>query len=253
MKKMVLFVLVIVVFGCSDYDDPQVLIDKAISVSGVNNLNRAAVSFTFRGKRYNAKFNDGLFQYSRQFEDSSRQYKDVITNDGFYRTVNGEKSHIPDSMAMKYYNSVNSVIYFALLPKGLNDDAVIKEYLGETKIAANSYHKVKITFTEEGGGEDFQDEFIYWINQNNYKIDFLAYKFFTDGGGMRFREAYNERYIEGVRIVDYINYKPQAGVLLENIDKAFVEGDLKEVSRIELKNVTVNHEYMNSKLLNFIE
>ena len=163
-----------------------------------------------------------------------------LTNDGFTREIDGREVDVPDSMAIKYSNSINSVIYFALLPYGLNDPAVNKRYLGDKNIKGKDYHKIQITFDQEGGGEDFEDIFVYWINVENYTIDYLAYKYSTDGGGMRFREALNERYIEGVRFADYINYKAPKSGLPADSDDIFLNGKLKELSRIELEDIKVN-------------
>ena len=38
-----------------------------------------------------------------------------------------------------------------------------------------------MTFKENGGGKDYQDEFRYWININNGQIDYLAYNYLTEG------------------------------------------------------------------------
>lgn len=92
-------------------------------------------------------------------------------------------------MALKYYNSVNSVHYFAYLPQGLNDKAVQKELLGEVVLKGEPYYKVRVTFAQEGGGNDYEDVFIYWFHKQKFTMDYLAYEFHVDGGGMRFREA----------------------------------------------------------------
>ena len=165
---------------------------------------------------------------------------DEITNEGFTRTINGIAKEVADTMAVKYANSINSVHYFALLPYRLNDPAVIKKFLGEDVINKVGYYKISITFQQEGGGQDHEDEFIYWINKQNYFIDYLAYSYLTEGGGMRFREAYNTRTINGLRIVDYINYKPLQAVSLESMGTSYEQGMLKEVSKIDLENVSIN-------------
>jgi hypothetical protein len=64
---------------------------------------------------------------------------------------------LPEEKETAYANSLNSVIYFALLPHGINDDAVNKEYLAETTIKDQPYHKIKITFDPEGGGSDYEE------------------------------------------------------------------------------------------------
>ena len=79
------------------------------------------------------------------------------------------------------------------LPFGLNDPAVIKEYLGQKVINQQLYEKVKVTFLQENGGKDFEDVFVYWIHAESKTVDFLAYSYLTDGGGVRFRQAINRR------------------------------------------------------------
>ena len=62
---------------------------------------------------------------------------------------------------------------------------------------------------------------------------------------MRFREAYNERFIEGIRFVDYSNYKPMEEVSIYEIDKLYVDNRLELLSRIELQNIQVNVDNCN--------
>ena len=243
MKKLFLFAIGLILLSCSqETEDANLIVNKTIELAGGNNYNKVEIEFTFRGKEYGAKIEDGKYEYVRLFKDSSNLYRDVLTNDGFFREINGEKTDVADSMAVKYSNSVNSVIYFAFLPKGLNDAAVNKEYLGTKEIKGKEYHKIKVTFDQNGGGKDFEDQFIYWINKSDHKVDYLAYQYYTDGGGFRFREAYNERTVEGIRFVDYINYKPKPDVQieLEKLDEAFTSGQLEELSKIELENIKVN-------------
>jgi hypothetical protein len=68
----------------------------------------------------------------------------------------------------------------------------------------------------------------------------LAYDFYVNDGGVRFRVAYNERYIKGIRFVDYENYKPMDDVTtIDNIDAKYESGDLELLSKIELENISV--------------
>ena len=219
----------------------QDIVDKTIEVSGGEKYLNAVIDFDFRDKHYRSVREDGKFQYERQFQDSIGIIKDVLNNDGFQRYVNDALAEIPDSMAVKYTSSVNSVHYFALLPYGLNDAAVNKSSLGEVSIKDKSYHKIKVTFSQEGGGEDYEDVFIYWINTETFKVDYLAYSYIEDDGvGIRFREAYNERIVNSIRFVDYNNYKSEDATMdLLDLDKAFESGNLKLLSKIELKNIVV--------------
>lgn len=237
--KYLLALLILSACG-SAKEDPQQIIEKSMAASGSNLLNNAKVEFEFREREYGLQQNGGYFEMVRLWKDDSLGIiRDVVTNDGFQREINGGKVAVADSMASKYMNSINSVLYFALLPYRLNDDAVNKEYLGEEIIKGKPYFKIKVYFDEEGGGKDHDDEFIYWINKKTYFIDFLAYSYLTDGGGMRFREGYNERIVNGVRIVDNINYKPTSDIALENIGEAFNNDELEELSRIILEEPLV--------------
>lgn len=219
----------------------QDIVDKTIEVSGGEKYLNAEIDFDFRDKHYRSVREGGKFQYERQFQDSIGIIKDVLNNDGFQRFVNDTLTKIPDSMAVKYTSSVNSVHYFALLPYGLNDAAVNKSSLGEVSIKDKLYHKIKVTFSQEGGGEDYEDVFIYWIEAETFKADYIAYSYIEDDGvGIRFREAYNERFINGLRFVDYNNYKSEDITMdLLGLDKAFESGSLKLLSKIELENIEV--------------
>lgn len=110
------------------------------------------------------------------------------------------------------------------------------------------YHKIKITFDPEGGGSDFEDEFLYWIHQTNHTVDYLAYSFHVEEGGLRFREAYNVRDIKGILFSDYNNYEPASDALtLGELDAAFENSGLKKLSEINLENITLKTETFKSK------
>lgn len=239
-KLLVLFLITLVAASCSDKnDDAQYVIDQARMAAGNDKLDMAQVEFEFRDREYGVKRLNGEYEMVRIFKDSLDVIRDQVTNDGFQREINGTVTEVADSMAFKYTNSINSVIYFALLPYNLNDAAVIKSHLGTETLKGKEYYKIKVSFQQEGGGKDFEDEFIYWIDKETYFIDYLAYSYLTDGGGMRFREAYNPRIVNGIRVLDYINYKPSSDINLEDIGKAFEEGKVEELSRIDLVNFNV--------------
>jgi len=57
---------------------------------------------------------------------------------------------------------------------------------------------------------------------------------------MRFRAAYNERTVNGIRFVDYKNYKPNiTDVTLYDLDTLYESEELELLSKIELENVRV--------------
>ena len=219
----------------------QRIIDQAIAAHGGEALSSTHISFNFRKKHYEVQLNQGQFTYESTGEDSTgARVHDVLTNDSFTRTVNGQPVGLTEEDQQRYGNSLNSVVYFVLLPYPLNDPAVNKEYVGETTLAGEPYHKIRVTFGQEGGGTDFDDEYIYWIHRDRHTMDYLAYSFEVNGGGTRFREAYNAREIEGIRFADYINYESTvADFALKDYDQRFEAGKVKELSRIETEHVTV--------------
>lgn len=245
MKKYFLF-LVVLLMACENQSPPgnkaQQVVDKAIANAGGDKFNNAIIDFDFREHHYRSDRNGGIYQYTRIKQDSAGRVQDILNNDGFQRIVNNAEVEVPDKMAARYSSSINSVIYFALLPYGLNDEAVKKEYLGEVNLEGKDYHKIRVTFAEEGGGEDFEDVYVYWISKDDYEIDYLAYDFHVDGGGQRFRKAVNPRIVNGIRFVDYINYKPEVeGLPVEKTDSLFLNNSLKQLSEINLKNIEVQY------------
>ena len=235
-----------VLLSCNEKEtkslDADEIINKTIEVSGVKKLNTSILTFDFRNKSYVAARFNGNYEFQRRYSDSVNDIRDFLNNKGFERYLNDSVVSVPDSMATKYASSINSVHYFAVLPHGLDGKAVNKAYLNDVEIKGKRYHKIKVTFDKNGGGEDYDDEFIYWIDNKTNKIDYLAYSYNEDDGkGLRFREAYNERYIKDVRFVDYNNYEPKRkDATLENLDELFEENQLKLLSKIELKNIKIN-------------
>ncbi|WOK06905.1 DUF6503 family protein [Imperialibacter roseus] len=213
----------------------QEIVDKAIAKHGGAAYESAAVGFDFREKHYTVQRFPDRYVYTRSWQDSIGYVEDVLVNSTrLTRTVDGDTVELTDEWAFKYANSVNSVFYFALLPYGLNDAAVIKKYLGEVTIKGKPYHKVQITFQQEGGGKDFEDVFIYWFDKDTYQLDYLAYYYNTDETGIRFREAYNRQTVDGILFQDYVNYEPiDSTITVHQTDEQLEKGLLKELSRIE--------------------
>ena len=248
MKSILLPLLFItVLISCKQNTAPEIeepnanhIVNEAIKVTGGDAITSSTLQFKFRDKRYKAVRDGGAFTLNRSFTDSIGEVRDVLSNSGFARFVNNEEIKVVDSIAKIYSNAVNSVHYFSILPVGLNDGAVYKTYLDTVSIKGKLYYKIKVTFSEENGGEDFDDVFVYWFSTEDYKLDYLAYQYHVNGGGIRFREAFNERYINGARIVDYNNYKPETiATDIETIDDLFRAGKLQLLSKIELENVSL--------------
>ncbi|GCC51535.1 hypothetical protein SanaruYs_17600 [Chryseotalea sanaruensis] len=242
-KKYWLVLIIPILFNaCSTAPTAQEIVDSAILAHGGKTFDKFQVDFDFRDKHYTAIRKGGEFTYIRAFTDSTGTYRDVLNNTGFTRHRNDTLQSLTDEKRKAFTNSVNSVIYFALLPFGLNDPAVVKELVGEEEVKGKRYFVIKVSFKQEGGGADFEDEFLYWIKSENYTVDYLAYSYHTNGGGIRFREAVNPQNVGGILWQDYINYKPadEKGTSLLQLMPMFKEGKLVELSSIELKNMQVS-------------
>jgi hypothetical protein len=253
MKYVVITLFAFLIVSCKNETEVKSLsadeiVNKSIEISGGERFDRSAIDFEFRRKLYSATREKGKFKLSRvSIEKDSIFIIDNLSNEGYRRqtgvSIGGLKTLVvEDSMAVKYTASVNSVHYFSTLPYGLNDKAVNKTLLGEEQINNRTYYKIKVTFNQEGGGEDYEDVFVYWVDKELFKLQYLAYSYNEDDGvGMRFREAYNERYVNGIRFVDYNNYKSEdTKTKLTDLGNAFENKQLKLLSKIELENVNVD-------------
>ncbi|WP_296637215.1 DUF6503 family protein [Polaribacter sp.] len=219
----------------------QEIIDKSIYASGAHKVTISEISFRFRDKKYKAIRKNGLFKLFRTFKKDSFFIDEFISNTSYQRFINKKPTKVVDSMITNYSNSINSVHYFSVLPFGLNDKAVRKKLLPSNTVNGVPYYKIEITFDENGGGEDFNDIFIYWVNQETFLIDYLAYAYETNGGGKRFRTLKEQCFVKGIRFVDYYNYKPiTKKTELINLDTSFENSKLEKVSEIILEDIEVD-------------
>lgn len=242
-----LFLIQSVMISCGD-DRAQRIVDEAIETHGGSAFKSFFLEFDFRDRHYTVARDGGIFRYTREFTDSTGTIKDVLSNDGFVRYRNGAPVNLPEERKQAFKRSVNAVIYFALLPFGLNDKTVNKEWLGETVIRGEPYDLVRVTFDADGGGEDHQDIFLYWFHGEKRTMDYFAYSYTTDGGGLRFREAINPRRKNGILLQDYINYRPEdESIPLDSLQNMFKSGRLRKVSEIIMENAVVR-EYRESDL-----
>ena len=243
MKKILVPLILLLTFACKEKSKPltaQEIVDKSIAESGGKLYEDHSTSFDFRDRTYVSENKQGKKVLKRIFQVDSVTITDVKTGNEFQRFMNDSLVAVSDSIAGRYANSVNSVHYFARLPYGLNDAAVNKKLLGNEIIKGKEYYKIKVTFDQSGGGDDYDDVYVYWFDVETFKPDYLAYSFHVNGGGQRFRKAYNERYVGGIRFVDYENYKPEdedADIL--QIGQLFDTGELELLSKIELTNIKV--------------
>ena len=234
------FLLLLV--ACKDINDKKVeeIINKSIEVSGFN-TNEIDITFDFRAYHYEFFRKDYNFTYARTTIKDDKKIRDELSSTkGLKRFIDSVPESLTDSLAVVYSNSLNSVMYFFQLPKPLLDGAVHSELLDEIKIEEATYWTIKVYFSEEGGGEDYQDEYRYWINQDTYEIDYLAYNYITEGGGIRFRKAINKKRVKGILFQDYQNFSPSNKFEpLDSLPQIYEDGLLSQISLIENKNIIV--------------
>lgn len=239
MKKLLLFLIfVLSLAACKDKaDKAHEIVEKSIEVHGGKKYENFTAEFDFRKFHLKLMHENGRFQYERISKDSARNdIWDIINNDGFMRLINGNQVQLSEKDVTKYTNAVNSVAYFVLLPYKLQDKAVNLEYIGETILENKKYDKIKVWFSKEGGGKDFEDIYCYWFNQETHTLDYIAYA----NGGPRFRRVKSRQTIGGIVFQDYENFAITDTTLqTSEYDKAFLAGKDSLLSLIEQKNIVV--------------
>lgn len=213
----------------------QDIINRAIKKHGGKHYQNASYTYKFRNHEYVYHRNEGSYRYERY--NPKTQFRDILTNNGLSRYKQDEQIELTTKDRDKYAESVNSVNYFTFLPYFLHDQAVNHRLLGTTEILGKTYFEIEVTFDKEGGGKDHDDIYMYWIHSDDFTVDYLAYSFHVNGGGVRFRSAYNRRNIDGIIFQDYINHKHDKNTAVSKLDELYQSGSLTELSRIELTDI----------------
>jgi hypothetical protein len=241
--KFSLYILLLLLLACVSESEqetiyrPQdpidVLMDQVLEAHG----QLGNYGFVFRDNTYSFAITDTSFRYTKLVISDTLNRKDVLTNDFFQRTENGETLDLSQKDTDKYSESLNAVIYFTCLPLNLDDAAVNKALQADIKINGKPYDVMQVTFDEEGGGTDHDDIFYYWFNKETHIMDYMAYSYKVNGGGVRFRSAYNSRMEVGMRFQDYVNYGAPALTPLDSLPILFEQNKLEELSKIETEQV----------------
>ncbi len=213
------------------------IIMQAIEAHGGDLYSQAHYEFEFRGKTYRFHNDGDQYNYEVESEKDGRTIHDQLNNTAFVRTIDGQKVDLDTKKKNGASESLNSVIYFATLPYKLSDVAVNKSYVDRIQIKGTDYDMIQVTFDQEGGGKDYDDTYYYWINADNHRVDFLAYNYSVNGGGVRFRSAQNTRSVDGILFQDYINYKAEVGTPLGELPSLWEANKLTELSKILTENV----------------
>lgn len=223
----------------TDGEQAITLLQQCLTAHAEKGFETAHYSFDFRGKTYTVKNNDNNYVYTKNFVDTSNQhiFIEMGNNTPFSYTINGKAQNLTNDKQSAIENELNSVIYFATLPHKLGDAAVNKKFLGTTQALGQTYDLLGVTFDEKGGGDDHDDEYLYWINSLTHQIDYFAYNYTVNEGGVRFRSAFNKRVVDGILFQDYLNFKAPIGTPLELLLGLYEQDSLDQVSEILTENI----------------
>ena len=241
MKHLSILILVFFTVAMSTSDvvaqSASDLLNKAIKAHGGKKYKKAHYQFIFRDKLYRFQHKKGGYHYSVRKTANGVQIFDQLKNGEFSRSLNGQETTLGKKEIMGATGGLNSVIYFATLPHKLLDPAVNLTHGGTTTIKGVAYDLLHVSFDKEGGGVDHDDKFIYWIRKENHRIDYLAYNYRVNGGGVRFRAAFNTRNVSGILFQDYVNYKAPVGTPLADLPSIYEKEELKKLSVIATESV----------------
>lgn len=241
MPRLIIALILFVFIGCSTTtkDAATAWIEKANTAHGTALLNQLSFRFTFREYTYGLTRKKYTKSYSRTKLTKEGVLTDTLYNGkDFQRWIDGKPISVSDSLKQLYSESINSVLYFIQLPLVLNDAAVQSNHLGKEIIHGEPYVKLKVTFQQEGGGVDYQDEYRYWIHQKTHLVDFLAYRFYSGKGGTRFRKVSHRERFNGIVFQDYENFSPLTPFPpMDSLAYLYTKGKLKKVSTIQQKEI----------------
>lgn len=241
MPKLIITLLLFVFLGCATAtkDAASDWIERANIAHGSVLLNQSSFRFTFRDYTYGLTQEKHTKSYSRTKPTTEGLLTDTLYNGkDLKRWINDKPVMLSDSLQQRYTESINSVLYFIQIPQVLKDAAVQSSFIGEENIQGEPYISLKVTFQQEGGGVDYQDEYRYWIHQKTHLIDFLAYRFYSGKGGTRFRKVSHRERVNGMVFQDYENFSPPTPFPpLDSIASLYAKGKLKKVSDIQQKEI----------------
>lgn len=220
----------------------QLIVDSAMIFHGSNLIEGAQLSFHLRGRDYSIFREGGNYSYTSQHQDSTGIVKRELGNDGYHEYIDRKLVSLAAKDSLAHAETVNSVVYFTLLPVFLNDASVHKSLDGLDTLDGKAYHKVKVTFAEQGGGIDFQDVYLYWFDVVDYSMDYLAYSFTVNDGGSRFRKAVNPRRVNGILFQDFENYRGPSPDSLQHIAALYKADKLERLSTVEISQLKVDRK-----------
>lgn len=221
--------------------DVDALLAAAVEAAGLHEPEALEIRFQFRGTPYRLWLDGRRSVYERQVRsDTGVPRTERLEGDAFTASVGGKPLPLSSEQAGALRRSLNSVAYFALMPRPLEDDAVIATSLGATTLGGLSWDTIDIRFREEGGGDDHDDVFRYWFHPETHRLGYLAYTFATGKGGVRVRKVVGAHEVDGVVLLDWVNHgRNGQGLTIDDAVRDLEAGTLPQLSTIALEDVQV--------------
>ena len=138
------------------------------------------------------------------------------TNDALTMWVGGDRVPVPAGEEQRWRDWVNARIYFALLPYRLQDSSVRLRDLGTEDWWGHSLRKVEVTF-EPGSSTEADDVFLYWFDPRSARLVQFAYSYDGDPDGLRFRELFEYRRVDGILFSPWLAPHLHFNVLLDGV------------------------------------
>ena len=186
-----------------------------------------------------ARVDGDRFAYtvSGKSDDPRREVR--WSNDVLEVRENGAAVAIEPGKEQRYRDWAMARVYFCFLPYRLDDPSVIQHDRGLIEWDGRRLHKVKVTF-EPGTSTDAGDEYLYWFDPETARLEYFAYSYDDDGGGLRFRRAVRHRRVGGLLFFDQENLGVEGpGLSVEAIDPAYVQSRMRHISTVRLEAISV--------------
>jgi hypothetical protein len=182
--------------------------------------------------------NGGLFEYDVTATVRGTERRVRSTNEALELWEDGESVAVDDPRRRQSLRDwAMQRVYFNFLPFRLNDPSVYKQDLGIETWGDRRLHKVKISFAP-GSSTDASDEYLYWFDPESSRLELFAYSY---GGGLRFRRLFDYRRVGGLLFYNQENWGVEGeGLSVDSVTPQYVEAEMRHVSTIELRVITVD-------------
>lgn len=190
---------------------------------------------------------DGLYEYCATARLKAGERKVCIANNSVREWMGGvglATGAVPSSPAALDRDAalrdwVMQRVYFAFLPYRLEDPSVRLQDQGLEEWDGRQLRRVKVVF-ESGTSTDADDEFLYWFDRSTARLEQFAYSYKRTDGGLRFRRLTNYRRVGGILFFDQENFGVEGpGLSVYLVSPAYVQGSMRHVSTVELKDIHV--------------